>query len=215
MHEVTRPRRAALAKTLLALAAAALAFALAPAGHAGVAIDNAVVLDPFDPTPPIQFEHWYGGYHYYRDGCCGHYRRGCDGCRDRVAYDCDGCGCRDNCGCRDGCDGYRRDGCCEQRDGCDGCRPRCEGACGTDLVGGQPCDRNCYDAERWEHRWRNGDRMGQEWYDSGRREHQRSADHGGRQWYGNDDQGEWRDNGDDDDSGPPPPPSPADRRDGK
>jgi len=67
----------------------ASAFALLAAGahqaKAGVEVDNAIALDPFDPVPEIQFDH-YGGYywghgyrHFYRDcyayGRCGGERR--------------------------------------------------------------------------------------------------------------------------------------------
>lgn len=131
-----------------------LALAFIWLGHpaqavAGVEVDNAIMLDPFDPVPEIQFRH-YGGYSwgYGCDGCSTHCyydscgRRHCYQNCNRVYRDCYGysrCGgCRDNCGYRDGCrdrcgyDRCRGDGCygdrryddCRQA-GCrnwDGCR---------------------------------------------------------------------------------------------
>jgi hypothetical protein len=201
MHDEMKTARGIfLRKTLMAMAVAAAGLALGPAAQAGVAIDNAVVLDPFDPVPPIQFQHWYGGERHF------HHRYGCDGCRERVADNCeDGCGrgYRHD-GCDRDCDGsYRRDRCDR---GCDRVEYRCQGDCRQrDGAAPEPCVQNCYDAERWEHRWRNGDRIGQEWYDSGSRERQRASDRGDRQWYGKDDDNDWRDTDDDDSSAPPPP----------
>jgi hypothetical protein len=84
----------------------------APTAHAQVAVQDSVLLDPFDPVPEIQFRH-FGGYDCWDD--CG-YR------------DCDGCGrCNDRCGrsrCYSGC---ARPHCwrdCTGRVHCDrGCRP--------------------------------------------------------------------------------------------
>ncbi|MBV9991425.1 MAG: hypothetical protein JOZ72_09040 [Alphaproteobacteria bacterium] len=77
--------------------AALLMLAAAPAARAQVAVDDSVLLDPFDPVPEIQFRH-FGG-----DGCW-------DGCG--YGYDHDGC--------RDGCSRHHRCGRdCEARWHCD------------------------------------------------------------------------------------------------
>lgn len=113
----------------------------APAS-AGVAIDDAVMLDPYDPVPPIQFRHWYAG------------------------YDCDyGCGhhCWHSCyrhydGCHDGC--YR-----------DGWRHRCYDDCERAEYPriSLPCTTgDCYESTRYEHRYRDGDQVRDEWMDKGR-----------------------------------------------
>lgn len=117
---------------------------------AGIAMDDTVVLDPYDPVPPVQFRHWYAGYDCdYGCGHCWHscYRHRYDGCHD---------GCYDRC--HDGC--YRRDG---YRHDCDGCGrdgyPRIDLPCTTD---------DCYESTRWEHRFRDGDQVHDEWLDRGR-----------------------------------------------
>jgi hypothetical protein len=195
---------AALALSLLAL--------LAPTGaSAGVATSGAVLLDPFDPVPEIQFRH-YGGYDCnYEcgggrcdDGCGYHHRRhrGCDdGCYRHT--DCD----RD-CGRRDHCDGD-----CDHHDHC---RDHCGDHDGRDGDGDHeaaapPCTSgHCSDTEHYEHHWRDGDHVGQEYYDRGRRE--RDLDHGGSapSWYGH--SPEFQDNDDDlaPPPAPPPPPPPPD-----
>ncbi len=208
------------------------AFGAAPA-QAGVAIENTVVLDPYDPVPSIQFGHWYNGY---GSGCydrCGRTRCG-DGCHRRTRHhcerDCDrGCG-RDctretrDCGrdCyRDRCD---RDDCRKDRCDHDGCRDRCDGDRCHDRCDGDGCGTrasnctgpNCYDVERYEHRWRDGDRIGQEWYDRGRRERETSGERRGRdKWYdgdkGNDQH--WRDYDDPPPDPPPAPPAPPPDKD--
>jgi hypothetical protein len=111
----------------------------APQAVAGIEVDNAIMLDPFDPVPEIQFRH-YGGY-AWGYGCsynpCGHrphYNRCYRDCYgySRCRRDCGDRhdGCRDNCGRHDGCRGddcYGRDDDC-RGDGCyrhgdyDGCR---------------------------------------------------------------------------------------------
>lgn len=181
-------RFAAKRSLLAALALVAAAFLFSPAAHAGVAIENTVVLDPFDPVPPIQFQHWYAGYGC-DNGCGRNY--GCyDRCerRPRCYSDCERPRCRDNC--RSDC-GDR----CERR-------TRCDRDCGRD---NNCCDDNrasncvsarCYDVERWEHRWRDGDHSGQDWYTRGHRERVRSDD----KWDGD----EKNDSSWNDDDGPPP-----------
>ena len=64
---------------------AGLAFVLlwiaAPTGaFAQTAVTDSVLLDPLDPVPQIDFEHWDG-----RDCHFGCYRHGCDVRRDRNA----------------------------------------------------------------------------------------------------------------------------------
>ena len=73
----------------------ALAVLSPPAVRAQVAVDDTVLLDPFDPVPEIQFRH-FGDNGCYES--CG-YRRDCDGCGYRHCWR-DGCGrlhCRSNC----------------------------------------------------------------------------------------------------------------------
>jgi hypothetical protein len=183
-----------------------LALALMPGGaKAGVATSGAVLLDPFDPVPEIQFRH-YGGYgcSYGCGGCdyeCGGYRDRCDrGCYRHSRC---GDGCSRHSDCDNGC--YRRTNCD------DTCRSHCDRDCddhdGDRGDGGHaaaPCTQaNCYDAEHYERRWRDGDRVGQEWMDRGRKERIIPADahphgwgHGGEDWH------------DDDDDAPPPAPPP-------
>ena len=170
------------------LAGLLLALTLLPcAASAGVATAGAVLLDPYDPVPEIQFRH-FGGYGYggCDVGCGGYDYDACGGgCyRHRHHTRCgDGCGRRDDCDrCRDGHDGDRY----ADRDGHDG-------------EGGQICTQGrCYDAEHYERRWRNGDREGVEWYDRGRKE--KTVDTSGheRGFYGHGE--DWRD--DEDDDGP-------------
>lgn len=184
------------------LAAVALGFAaLAAPASAGVATSGAVLLDPFDPVPEIQFRH-YGGYgcvygcgvsygcdsgcyNPCRDGCRRHVRRhDCDdGCTRRARNDCDDRCCADRCDRHDDCD----------RD------------CGNrEAAVPPPCTSgNCYDAEHYERRWRDGDKVGQEWVDRGRRE--RMIDHGGPGSYYGHDNFDWHD----DDAAPAAPPPPA------
>ncbi|MEI9992767.1 MAG: hypothetical protein WDM86_22380 [Rhizomicrobium sp.] len=214
MNIITLARAALLGALGLVVAAIGL-----PA-QAGVATMGAVLLDPFDPVPEIQFHH-FGGYGCdygcgggYRgcgevcgrscyDGCRRHYYRhtGCgDGCRRYVRDDCDrDCGRRD---CRDDCRRYVRDDCdhdCDRHDGDhehDGRPPA------------PPCaSDHCYDAEHYERRWRDGDHVGQEWLDRGTRERTMHDDHGN--WYGHGDT-DWHDY---DDAPPPPPPPPPDDHD--
>jgi len=176
-----------LAKRLGLLAALGFVFALlaAPA-QAGVATSGAVLLDPFDPVPEIQFHH-FGGY-----GCS----YGCGGCEDS-------CGYARYDGCNDGCRRhYRHRASCD--DDCNrGCRDRCERGCDHDCdhaADDHTCaSSHCYDAQHYERRWRDGDRVGQEWEDSGRRERVLQDDGHGNSWYGRSDY-DWHD---DDDNGPP------------
>jgi hypothetical protein len=200
-------------------AAVGLAFAavFALPAQAGVATAGAVLLDPFDPVPEIQFHH-FGGY-----GCS-------DGCGSACDYGCgaryDG-GCHDGCGrhyyhrrshdCDDGCRRTVRDDCNDdcRRHGHDGDR---DGHDGRDRHDGDdrreadddhdgpppppPCvSGHCYDAQHWERRWRDGDHVGQQWEDRGTRE--RTLPQGGHTdgFYGHD--YDWRV---DDDPPPPPPP---------
>ncbi len=114
-HAMTRtPHR--LLHAIMALTGCAVFMLMLLAGArpalAGVEVDNAIMLDPFDPVPEIQFNH-FGGYAWgwgygCNEGCgyrhcyheCGynHCRRGCEA-RRPCEHDCgDG---RD--GCRDGC----------------------------------------------------------------------------------------------------------------
>lgn len=113
-----------------------------PDARAGIASDNAFLLDPFDPVPEIQFRH-HGGYswgnycgynpchrrHYNRcyRNCYGYSRcsRDCGGYRN----ECYGDRCNRHDGYRQGgYDGCRGDNCYRERrhDGCrgDGCRDR-------------------------------------------------------------------------------------------
>jgi hypothetical protein len=172
---------------------------------AGTTIDDAVILDPYDPTPGIGFGCDDGcGYRHCYSGC---YRHCYNGCRRGGCYD----GCRRYRGCEDGCrSSYRCEhDCYADRDRCgDGChRDNCgdgchrEG-CGNDCDGSTnaiPCTSDhCYNAERWERRWRDGDRSGHEWYRAGSNQRDKSDDH---QWDDGQDS-DW------DGQGPPPPPPP-------
>ena len=212
------PRLAKRTGLAAALGLLLAVFAGTGTAMAGVATAGAVLLDPFDPVPEIQFQH-FGGYGCSY-GCGGHY----DGCGD-------GCGYHRHHGCGDGC-GYHRARCddddcgrharCDQDcDHHDHCRDHCGRAddCGDDGGGGHaddpytnrtglaavPCQGRCSDTEHWEHSWRNGDHVGREYYDRGRKE--RDLDHGSGPpaWYGH--TPDWHD-GDDDDAPPPPPPEP-------
>jgi hypothetical protein len=180
------------------LAALGITFlALASPAQAGVATSGAVLLDPFDPVPEIQFRH-FGGY-----GCA----YGCGGC-----YDSCGGGCYDRCGgCHDGCyRRYRRHADCGDecgRHGRDDCDRDCDNHDGRDGHDAPPCtSAHCYNAEHYERRWRDGDHVGQEWLDRGTREKTLTDDHGDGGWYGHESP-EWHD---DEDAPPPPPPPPAD-----
>jgi hypothetical protein len=196
-----------------ALGAVLALFAAAPAS-AGVATAGAVLLDPFDPVPEIQFHH-FGGYgcsygcgSVCDSGCGARYDGGCyDGCRRHYRRHRD---------CEDGCRRYVRDDCdhdCrghdhEGRDGDRDGHDRRDGYDHRDVAdehdgASPPCvSGHCYDAEHWERRWRDGDHVGQQWEDRGTRE--RSLPQGGHTdgFYGHD--YDWR--VDDD---PPPPPPPA------
>jgi len=155
-------------KICILLGALFLAVLGAAPASAGVAIDNAVMLDPYDPVPPVQFSHWYSWYSGY-GGCyseCGH--RCWHSCYHHA-----------DCG----------DGCYRHRDCDEGCyRNRCEHDCydrceGRDCYAGYvhrdeaiaaPCTTgDCYESEHWEHRWRDGDHVSREWLKSGRREGER------------------------------------------
>jgi hypothetical protein len=199
----------ALARSALLAGLAMLFGAVALPASAGVATAGAVLLDPYDPVPEIQFHH-FGGY-----GCN-------EGCEYSGGYD----GCADGCGrgCHDGCRRhyYRRyrhadcdDTCYRRRhDDCDrDCRrDRCDHDCGDrdehdgrydrdDRDAAVPCtSEHCYDAEHYERRWRDGDHVGQEWLDKGRRERALPGDEHAGHWYGHDD-ADWRE----DDNDPPPP----------
>ena len=210
---------------LAALAAAAL---LLPANaSAGVATAGAVLLYPFDPVPEIQFQHFGGygcsyecgggGYDRCGDGC-GDHRRCHEGCYHRTRCG-DGCerrercddGCRANCddNCRPRCDGdCRRADCrddcrpscgdtCRPTDCHDGCRPPCNDGCTGAAV---PCTERCSDTEHWEHDWRTGDHVGQEWYYRGRRERDIAPAGTAPHWYGH---GPEMHDEDDEDAPPP------------
>lgn len=193
---------------LLGLAGLVLALLLpaAPAS-AGVATAGAVLLDPYDPVPEIQFRH-YGGYDY--DGCgygCGGYYDGCGSCYRPVR-----ChrGCYRHVRCEDGC--VRRARC---DDDCDR-QARCDDRCGDDDRDGRdaggdfdahPCTQGkCYDAEHYERRWRDGDRVGEEWYDRGRKEKVLEGSGRADDYYGKGGE-DWHD--DEGDGGPPPGPPPG------
>ncbi len=177
-----------------------LGAALLPTGAAaGVATAGAVLLDPFDPVPAIQFQH-FGGYGCY-EGCGGGYNRcgdGCGGYRHRVHYRRDDCddGCyrarrhhhRDHCDrdCGDD-DRYDRDG---DRHGDD------RGERAGYAPSPPPCPASrCTDSEHWERHWREGDRVGQEWLDRGYRQRTLESGGGPPSWYGH--RPDWNDRDDD------------------
>jgi hypothetical protein len=151
-------------------------------------IDQAVVLDPYDPTPGIAFDHCSDGCHRHCRSSCGRrYRRHCgDDCYTER---------RHHCG---------RDCYAENRPRCDGDRCRDGYDADASTAGGpppaapKPClSGNCFDAERYEHKWRDGTRKGHDWYRRGSSE---------RDWEASDQN---IDNGDDAPwSAPPPPPPP-------
>ncbi|HJW39899.1 MAG TPA: hypothetical protein VJ476_01575 [Rhizomicrobium sp.] len=179
----------ALARSTILAALGMTFLALASPAQAGVATSGAVLLDPFDPVPEIQFRH-FGGY-----GCA----YGCGGC-----YDSCGGGCHEGCyrhyrrhaDCDDACGRHVRDDCDR---GCDR-----DGHDGRDAP---PCtSAHCYNAEHYERRWRDGDRVGQEWLDRGTRERTLTDDRGDGGFYGHESP-EWHE---DEDAPPPPPPPPAD-----
>jgi hypothetical protein len=203
-----------------------LLLALSPVrADAGVATYGAVLLDPYDITPGIGFDHDRYGCNDGCGGCdrgCGRHHGGCnDGChRPRCADGCHRARCAEDCGrprCEDRCGDARcEDRCgddtpCEDRCGARDCSDHCGERDCTDHCGGQetrpadfvPCTGRCSDTEHWEHRWRNGDQVGEEWYDRGRRERDVQGGHP-PQWYGR--SRDWHD-GDDEDA-PPPAPSP-------
>ncbi|HEY0107375.1 MAG TPA: hypothetical protein VGB91_14945, partial [Rhizomicrobium sp.] len=158
-----RSRFASILPAILVLVLAAIAW---PGGaQAGVATSGAVLLDPFDPVPEIQFHH-FGGY-----GCsygCGIGYRGCD----------EGCGGYG--GCHEGCRRHYRHHDCDDDCGrhahdcdrdCEREASNCDHDCGDDKTPSPPCTSgHCYDAVHYERRWRDGDHVGQEWMDRGRRE---------------------------------------------
>ncbi|HEX4861143.1 MAG TPA: hypothetical protein VFV07_07900, partial [Rhizomicrobium sp.] len=116
-------------RKLLALVALALSLTLihAPGARAQVAVDDTVLLDPFDPVPEIQFRH------FGDNGCwdsCGGYDRCHSGCGYHHCYS--GCGERH---CYRDCYADRH---CEH-----GCRNwrRCDGDCWR----GIGCERDCWD----------------------------------------------------------------------
>ena len=213
--------------TGLAAAFAILLTLVAQPASAGVATSGAVLLDPYDPVPEIQFHH-FGGYGCI-EGCgysdCGGYcgrtasYDGCDdGCRPRHRRhwrcddDCGRSSCRDNCGhddCRDRCDrGCEHD-----------CNTRCDHDCGGGDCGGGDCrtaaappcqSERCYNDEHYERRWRDGNHVGQEWMDRGTRERTLQDDHGSAGGYYRSGPS-WND--DDDPPPPPPPPPPQDDHD--
>lgn len=201
----------ALARSTILAALGVAFFALASPAQAGVATSGAVLLDPFDPVPEIQFQH-FGGYG------CGY---GCGGCYDSCGggcYDSCGGGCYGRCGgCYGGCYHHHH----RHYDCDDGCRRHvrydCDEDCGHhehadcdrdcddhDRHAAAPCtSARCYDAEHYERRWRDGDHVGQEWLDRGTRERTMGDDHGNGGWYGHESP-EWHD---DEDAPPPPPPA--------
>ncbi len=193
-------RKALTAHAFGAAAAVLLLFAALPA-YAGTTIDDAVILDPYDPVPGIGFR---------GDGC----DDGCDVHRCCERHHCyHGChrGCGDDC--------HRHARCehdCFVRHNCDhDCyanRP-CQGRdCGPEdqypdsryadqngppppdqgypggpdaqsptYVDHKPCvNGNCYDSEKWEHRWRDGTRVGHEWYKKG--DNERDWSQGDHDW---------------------------------
>jgi hypothetical protein len=175
-------------------AALVLAALLMPtAANAGVATYGAVLLDPFNPVPEIQFRHngCYDGCerrrhrHHYRP-----YYRDCDdgGCAQEARYD------------QSPPDGYPQPG----YDQTGGPVPP-----GGGTLEHEPCIDRCHVSEHWERNWRNGDRIGQEWYDKGYRERDTSGGHRPKNW----DQRDFSRDGDDDDAAaaaaPPPPAPPA------
>jgi hypothetical protein len=220
------PRLAKKAGLAAVLGLVLALFAVPGAATAGVATAGAVLLDPFDPVPEIQFQHFggygcsygCGGYDRCGGGCGYHRHHGCDdGCGYHRARCDDGCGRRDRCDDGDDCGRHARcdqdcdhhDRCREHCDRADDCGDNCGHAdnpyanrTGADAV---PCEGRCSDTEHWEHSWRNGDHVGREYYDRGRKE--RDLDHGSGPpaWYGH--TPDWHDN--DDDDAPPPPPAPA------
>ncbi len=206
------PRFARRSGLLAALGVLLAVFLVPGPALAGVATAGAVLLDPFDPVPEIQFEH-FGGY-----GCaygCGGYQRCDEGCGYRRCHD--RCvrhtRCDEDCRGRDRCDGdcHRADRCdsdCDHHDHCDrDCDRSRDDAPYTDRSGpvAPPCQGRCSDSEHWEHHWRNGDHVGQEYYDRGRRERDLQNGGGAPPWYGH--APDWHDN-DDEDAPPPPPPPP-------
>jgi hypothetical protein len=74
--------------------ALALVLAHAPSARAQVAVDDSILLDPFDPVPEIQFRHFGGNGCFdgcfYREGCHDRCGRCYSGCRTRCWRD--GCG---------------------------------------------------------------------------------------------------------------------------
>jgi len=181
------------------LAASLVTFAAAPA-QAGTTIDQAVILDPYDPVPGIAFNHCYsscGGWNHCRYRC----HRSCyDRCGERVRCERD-CYPRRRCG--DDCYAERRDRCdgdrCgdRYRDGDRYADRDDDRAYQPAPVSAKPClSGQCFDAERYEHRWRDGSRKGHEWLRRGSSEHD---------WQASDRD---IDNGDDSPWNPPPPPPP-------
>ncbi len=124
---------AGLALMLLWLAAPTNAFAQ-------TAVTDSVLLDPLDPVPQIDFDHWDG-----RDchiGCYRHCERGC-GYHWRCDHECDG---RPPCE-RDCREGWRCDHECSYGDW------RCDRGCHEP----PPCERDCREGWRCDRECRFGD----------------------------------------------------------
>ena len=181
---------------LIALGFLFAAFVLPGAAMAGVATSGAVLLDPFDPVPEIQFQH-FGGY-----GCdtgCGGYDRCDDGCGGHRRHACeDNCGGHRRHGCDDDCTAARHPRHDDCDDGCetarhprhDGCDDGCETASDAGPPDGAPtpdarppCEGRCNVTEHWQRDWRNGNHFGQEWYDRGYRERDNADGHRPGKWH--------------------------------
>ena len=179
-----RGRLASLASAPVILGLIFAAAMLVTGARAGVATSGAVLLDPFDPVPEIQFRH-FGGYGGWgcNSGCGGGYCEDSCSRRSHCEHDCDR-----HSDCNDGC---RRHSDCDR--------------CGNDVRDAEnaaPCTQgNCYDAEHYERRWRDGDRVGTEWFDRGRKEKLVQGGGRPRDWDGRD--GDWHDEDFDNGGGPP------------
>jgi hypothetical protein len=154
-HQMTLRERVvvhqdALARLAIVIGGALLlmfGFAVGSLAHADeIAVNNSVLLDPFDPVPQIHFSDCNDGCGYHRcyDGC-GYRRRCYDGCRD---YD----GWRDGWRCDHDCRYFDHD------------HWRCERDCGPDPIGmgARWGDRLKEYGDQMEH-WR-GDMH--EWHDA-------------------------------------------------
>ncbi len=206
----TRMKFKALVASVLGTLAACVMLLAAQPAQAGTTIDDAVILDPYDPVPGIGFDHCGDGCGHHCYSRCGRVRHCWDDCHRGCGDNCHR-GCGDRCGervrcdrdcaprrCGDDCDAERRP-CAHD---CNTNRPPCDGdRCGGDATNypkpARPClSGNCFDAERYEHRWRDGSRKGHEWLRRGAS--QRDWDQSDRDI----------DNGDDSAWNPPPPPPP-------